>query len=165
MRELTPALVTTVAKRLDPLARGDLHRRRDDASVNEERIPILAAIAGFGLAVIGLLLAGAAGAPYLTSDAVNPWVIVFAAGALAMLYALPFALERRMRERIEDRERRWERALLAWGAVAIGVLLAGVLFGVAGDWSGTSLAGTAGLLVTIEAGLVIATMVFWMLSD
>ncbi len=120
--------------------------------------------AGTGLAVAGLLLAGATGAPYLTSEAVNPWVIVFAAGALAALYAIPFSVERRMRQRIEDRDRRWERALLAWGAMAIGVLLAGVLFGVAGEWSGSSLAGTAGLLVTIEAALVIVTMIFWLVS-
>ncbi len=132
--------------------------------MNEERAPFLALAAGAGLAVAGLLLAGATGAPYLTSEAVNPWVILFAAGALAALYAIPFVSERRMRRRIEDRDRRWERALLAWGAMAIGVLLAGVLFGVAGEWSGSSLAGTAGLLVTIEAALVIVTMIFWLVS-
>ena len=138
--------------------------KRDDPPVTEERAPIIAGLAGAVLALAGLLLAAATGEPYLTSDAVNPWIVVFAAGALAALYATPFAIERRMRTGIPESDRRWERALLAWGAIAIGTLLAGILLGVAGDWSGSSLAGAAGLLVTIESGLVLATMLAWLLS-
>jgi hypothetical protein len=91
--------------------------------------------------------------------------LLFAFGLLGALFATPFAIERRMRSRYEDSERRWERSLLAWGAIAIGVLLAGYLLGVSADWaSGTSLAGAAGLLITIEALIVIGTMVVWLLS-
>ncbi len=133
--------------------------------MNEERAPLLALAAGSGLALAGLLLAGAKGAPYLTSDSVNVWIVVFAAGLLAALFATPFAIERRMRQSIDESDRRWERSLLAWGAVAIGVLLAGFLLGVSADWaSGDSLAGAAGLLITIEAVLVLGTMVVWLLS-
>lgn len=133
--------------------------------MDEERLPLLGLLAGAGLAVCGLLLAGVAGEPYLTSDSVNAWIVVFAAGVLGALFAAPFAIERRMRPRIADSDKRWERALLAWGAIAIVVLLAGFLLGVSADWaSGGSLAGAAGLLITIEAVLVLGTMVVWLLS-
>ena len=133
--------------------------------MDSERAPLLGVVAGCGLSFAGLVLAEAAGEPYLTTDSVNAWIVVFAAGLLGALFAAPFAIERRMRPRIADGDRRWERALLAWGAVAIVVLLAGFLLGVSADWaSGSSLAGAAGLLITIEAALVLGTMVVWLLS-
>jgi hypothetical protein len=133
--------------------------------VDEQRAPLLGVAVGTGLALIGLLLASAKGAPYLTTDSVNGWIVLFAFGLLGALFATPFAIERRMRSRYEESDRRWERSLLAWGAIAIGVLLAGYLLGVSADWaSGTSLAGAAGLLITIEAVIVIGTMVVWLLS-
>jgi hypothetical protein len=133
--------------------------------VDEERAPLLGLAVGAGLAFAGLLLAGAKGAPYLTADSVNGWIVLFAFGLLGVLFATPFAIERRMRPRFADSDKRWERALLAWGAVSIVVLLAGYLLGVSADWaSGDSLAGAAGLLITIEAVIVIGTMVVWLLS-
>ncbi len=133
--------------------------------MDEERLPLLGLFAGAGLAAAGLLLAGATGAPYLSTDSVNVWVVVFAAGLMVALFAAPFAIERRMRPTIDDSDKRWERALLAWGAVSIVVLLAGFLLGVSADWaSSSSLAGAAGLLITIEALLVLGTMVVWLLS-
>lgn len=133
--------------------------------MDEERLPLLGLFVGTGLAVVGLLLAGATGEPYFSTDSVNIWIVVFAAGLLGALFATPFAIERRMRPRIAESDRRWERALLAWGAVAIVVLLAGFLLGVSADWaSSTSLAGAAGLLITIEAVLVLGTMIVWLLS-
>lgn len=133
--------------------------------MDEARAPFLALVGGLALAVVGLALAGATGSPYLSADAVNGWIVVFAAGVLAVLFATPFAVERRMRPRIAESDRRWERSLLAWGAISIVVLLAGFLLGVGADWaSGDSLAGAAGLLITIEAVLVLATMVVWLLS-
>jgi hypothetical protein len=133
--------------------------------VDEERLPLLGLLAGAGLAAAGLLLAGATGAPYLSTDSVNVWVVVFAAGLMLALFAAPFAIERRMRPAIDDSDKRWERALLAWGALSIVVLLAGFLLGVSADWaSSSSLAGAAGLLITIEALLVLGTMVVWLLS-
>lgn len=103
---------------------------------------MLGLVTGVGLAAVGLLLAGAKGEPYLTTDSVNGWIVLFAIGLLGALFATPFAIERRMRPTIDDSDKRWERALLAWGAIAIGVLLAGFLLGVSADWaSGSSLAG------------------------
>lgn len=133
--------------------------------MDEERLPLLGVLGGAGLAAVSLLLAGAAGAPYLDTDAVNGWIVAFAAGLLGCLFAAPFAIERRMRGSVPDSDKRWERALLAWGALAIVVLLGGFLLGVSADWaSASSLAGAAGLLITIEAVLVLGTLVVWLLS-
>jgi len=133
--------------------------------VNEERAPLLGLAVGTGVALIGLVLASAKGAPYLAGDSVNGWIVLFAFGLLGALFAMPFAIERRMRPRYEESDRRWERSLLAWGAISIGFLLAGYLLGVSADWaSGESLTGAVGLLITIEAVIVLGTMVVWLLS-
>ncbi len=133
--------------------------------MNEERAPLMGVAVGVGVALVALLLAGTKGAPYLTTDSVNGWIVVFAFGLLGALFSTPFAIERRMRSRYAESDRRWERSLLAWGAIAVGVLLAGYLLGVSADWaSGESLAGAAGLLITIEAVIVLGTMIVWLLS-
>ena len=124
------------------------------------RFAALLALGGAGTAVIGLVLAGAPGGPYLSTDGVNGWLVVFAAGLLAALIAFPFGLEVRLRERERDRDRRWEIALLAWAGVAVAMLV--VAF-IAGFDTGT-LAGAAGLLAALEAGGVIATIGVWLLS-
>jgi peptidoglycan/LPS O-acetylase OafA/YrhL len=133
--------------------------------MDEVRFPRTALLAGLGVAAVGLILAGATDGPYLTSDDVNWWIVVFAAGLFAGLFALPFAIERRLRPRVEDEEKRWERALLLWGGASAAVLAFGVIAGSSAGWSGSELAGAAGLIVTIEAGLVLATMVVWLVSD
>jgi hypothetical protein len=51
-----------------------------------------------------------------------------------------------------------------WGAVGLVVLAAGALVGAAGDFSGQSLAGTAGFLATIEGGLVLIAVLAMLLS-
>ena len=90
-----------------------------DPRVDEERLPLLGLVAGAGLAAAGLLLAGAKGAPYLTTDSVNVWIVVFASACwCAVLNAVRHRA--RMRSAIEESDKRWERALLAWGAVSIG---------------------------------------------
>jgi hypothetical protein len=132
--------------------------------MDEERLPTTGFWAGIALAATGLLFASATDGPYLTSDDVNGWIVVFAAGLFGALIAIPFMLERRMRARVEDRDKRWERALLAWGAIAIGVLFAGGMLGLANDYASSGLGGALGLVITFEAALVLATMVFWLLS-
>lgn len=120
----------------------------------------LLALGGGSTALASLLLAAATGAPYLEADGVNGWLVVFAAGLLAALVAFPFGLELRLRERYPDRDRRWEVALLIWGGAAIVILLVAFLNGFdTGD-----LAGAAGLIAAIEAGLVVATVGVWLLS-
>jgi len=133
--------------------------------VDEERLPTLAAVAGVAIAAAALLLASATGGPYLTADGVNGWLIVFAAAAFAVLFAAPFVIERRLRPAIAESDRRWERALLYWGAISIVALGVGILAGASADWaSGDSLAAAAGLLLTIESVLVLGAMVVWLLS-
>ena len=46
------------------------------------RVAALLAVGGGATAVVSLLLAGAAGEPYLEADGVNGWLVVFAAGLL-----------------------------------------------------------------------------------
>ena len=124
------------------------------------RVAALLAVAGGATAVASLLLAGAAGEPYLEADGVNGWLVVFAAGLLAALIAFPFGIELRLRERYADRDRRWEISLLVWGGLAAAILVIAFL---AGFDTGT-LAGAAGLIAAIEAGLVVATIGVWLLA-
>ena len=109
---------------------------------------------------MSLLLACAAGEPYLGADGVNGWLVVFAAGLLAALIAFPFGIELRLRERHPDRDRRWEVSLLIWGGVAIGLLAIAILTG----FDTGTLAGAAALIAAIEAGLVVATIGVWLVS-
>jgi len=125
------------------------------------RFATLLGLGGGAVAVAALLLAGTTGAPYLDWDGVNGWVIVFAAGLFAALVSVPFGIEVRLRERYEDRDRRWEISMLAWAAIAVVVLLVAVA---AGFDTGT-LAGAASLLAAIEAAMVIGTIGAWLLSS
>jgi hypothetical protein len=124
------------------------------------RVAALLAVGGGATAVVSLILAGAAGEPYLEADGVNGWLVVFAAGLLAALVAFPFGIELRLRERYADRDRRWEVSLLVWGGLAAAILVIAFL---AGLDTGT-LAGAAGLIAAIEAGLVVATIGVWLLA-
>ena len=92
----------------------------------------LAAFAGVGVALVSLLLAAAAGGPYLSAERVNGWVVVYAAGMLLALTMAPFLLEDWLRKRRgppapaadseppQLRDERWEGAALAWGGVSLG---------------------------------------------
>jgi len=124
------------------------------------RIAGVLAVGGGATALLSLGLAGAAGEPYLEAEGVNGWLVVFAAGLLAALISMPFGIELRLRDRYRDRDRRWEISLLAWGGLAALLLVASFA---AGFDTGT-LAGAAGLITAIEAGLVIATIGVWLLA-
>ena len=134
------------------------------ARVDEARIPRLVAFGGLVVAAASLGLAAVAGPPYLSASHVNGWIVVYAAGLFAALFAIPFMLERGLRERVEDRDDRWERALVIWGAATLGVLAIGLLLGFNGSFAGDSWAGTVGLIATIEAGLVLGCLGAWLLS-
>ena len=110
------------------------------------------------------MLAAATDAPYLSADGVNGWIILFAAGLFCALLALPFALEARLRDRVPERDARWDRVVPVWAAAAFAVLVIGVVAGSSAGFAGDSLAGSAGLLATIEAGLVVVALVFVLLS-
>lgn len=118
------------------------------------------------MAVLSLLLAGLAGGPYLDLSSLNPWLAVFAIATLAALISVPFAVERLLKAAHPERAEHWERAMLIWAGVAAAALLAGVLLVAAGGFSpGASLADAVGLLLVIDAGMVVATLVVWVLND
>ncbi len=128
------------------------------------RTPTGVGLAGVIIALAALLLAVVSGPPYLSSDGVNGWIVVYAAGLFTALLAIPFALERRLRATHPDRDSRWDRTVPVWGAISVAVLVVGALAGAAGGFAGDSLAGTAGLLAAVEAGLVTIGLLFVLLS-
>lgn len=124
------------------------------------RFAALLAAGGAATAFLALALAGAVGEPYLAADGVNGWLVVFAAGLLAALIALPFGLEWRLRARQPDRDRRWELALVVWGALATALVALAVVIG----FDTGTLGGAAALIAAIEGAGVVATVGFWLLA-
>jgi hypothetical protein len=130
----------------------------------EDRRWTLLGTAGAAVAVVSIPLAAAGGEPYLSLDAISPWLVTFAIGLFGALFATPFLIRDRIGGVLEG-DARWERALLWWGAVAVAVLAIGLACGLAGDFASDSLAGSIGLVIAGEAILVLATLVVWMLSS
>lgn len=128
--------------------------------------PTLALLAAAAVAAASLLLAALAGGPYLDLSSLNPWLAVFAVAAFGALIAVPFAVERLLKAAHPERAEHTERAMVIWGGVAAAALLAGVGLVAAGGFSpGASLADAVGLLLVIDSGMVVATLVVWVLSD
>ena len=119
---------------------------------------------GAGTVVVSVLLAAAAGPPYLSFGALSPWIVTLAIGLFAALFATPFAVHGRLSDELE-RDSRWERALLIWGGVALGLLAVGVLFGLPSGFDTDALFGAIAIVAIVEAILVLATLVMWMLSN
>jgi hypothetical protein len=124
---------------------------------------VLFVVGGSALAVLALVVAAATGAPYLSLSSLNPWVVVFAVGLFTALFAVPFAIHGWLGGMLEADDR-WERALLWWGAVALGVLALGLLCGLPSGFGSDSLAGSLGLIAAVEAALVLVTLAIWLLS-
>ena len=127
-------------------------------------VPTLALVGSVALALASLVLAAAKGSPYLDLSSLNPWVALFAAASIAALFAVPFVIERLLRESHPERAEHWERAMLLWGLVALGALAAGGILLAAGGTPAGSLAGATGLLLVIEAGVVVVALAFLLLS-
>jgi hypothetical protein len=132
--------------------------------VKGSRGPALAVAIGGAVTIGGLLLAAATGPPYLSSDGVNAWIVVFALGLFAALFGAPFLIEGALRESRSEADARWDYALPLWGLVAVAVLGLGLLIGLGNDFASDSLAGSSGLLMVIEGGLVVITLVAVVLS-
>jgi hypothetical protein len=130
----------------------------------QDRRPALFITIGAATALVSVLLAAAAGAPYLSLDALSPWLVTFAIGLFAALFATPFALHGRIGGDLEG-DARWERALLIWGAVALSVAAVGLLCGLPSGFDSNTLFGAIGIIAIAEAVLVLATLVTWMLSN
>jgi hypothetical protein len=133
------------------------------APESRERLAILALTAGCAVAVVSLPLAAADGAPYLSLDALSPWLVSFAIGLFAALFAVPFAIHTRLGGLLEA-DARWERALLLWGALTLGLFALGLLLGLPSGFASDSLAGSAGIIVVVESALVLATLLVWLIS-
>jgi hypothetical protein len=127
------------------------------------RGPVLALVAGCALVAVSIPLAALAGGPYLSLDRLGPWLVVFAIGLFIALFAIPFALHAGVGGLLEE-DARWERALLWWGAVTLGVLVLGLVVGLAAGFDGDSLAGSLAGVVVAEAVLVLATLTAWLVS-
>jgi hypothetical protein len=123
----------------------------------------VALLASSGTAAGALVLAAATGGLYLGSS-LNGWIALFGFAAFAAMFSVPFAANRVLASR-SPKDERWEAAMLVWGAVALGALLIGGLLIAAGGFSPAhSLADAAGLLLVIEAGMVLLCLLGWLLS-
>jgi hypothetical protein len=130
----------------------------------EARRPALFCAAGAAVAAISIPLAAAAGPPYLSLSELSPWVVVYAIGLFAALFATPFAIHARLGGRLEA-DARWERALLLWGAVALGALALGLLVGLPSGFDPESLAGSLAGVTVAEAVLVLGSLLAWLLAN
>ncbi len=88
--------------------------------------PLLGLAGSAAIASIALVPAALEGSPYLGSS-LNPWIAVFAIAAFAALVSVPFLANERIVASDPERDEAWERALVVWGAVALGVLATGVV--------------------------------------
>ncbi len=135
-----------------------------DASGYTDRRPVTFIVLGAAIACISIPLAAAAGGPYLSLSELSPWIVTFAVGLFIALFATPFAIHGALGDLLEA-DARWERALLLWGAVSLGVLGLGLLLGLPGGFGADSLLGSLGLVCVVEAVLVLITLVLWLLSN
>jgi hypothetical protein len=133
-----------------------------DPQVADRRWAVVA-VAGVAVAAVSILLAAAAGGPYLSLERLSPWLVTYAIGLFAALFAAPFLIRERLGGMLEA-DARWERALLLWGALALALLGVGLVCGLAGDFAADSLAGSFGLVSAVAAGLVLATLIVWLIS-
>ena len=128
--------------------------------------PVFALFVSAGMACLSVLLAALAGSPYLDFSSLNPWVGVFAVAAFAALISVPFAVERLLKAAHPERAEHWERAMLIWGGVATcALVLGGALIAAGGFSPAATLADAVGLLLVIDAGMVVATLAVWVLSN
>ncbi len=123
----------------------------------------LVALGGAGVAAASVPLAAAAGPPYLSLGQVSAWIVTYAVGLFALLFATPFLIRARIGGRLEG-DARWERALLGWGALAAVLLAVGALCAIAGGFDSDSLIAGLGLVAAVEAGLVLGILLAWLFS-
>ena len=129
-----------------------------------ERRAAVFVVAGAGIAIVSIPLAAAAGAPYLSFGSINPWLVTYAVGLFAALFSAPFLIHARMGGELEA-DARWERAMLWWGVVSVAVLAASVICGLPSGFDTDALGGAIGIVGIVDAGLILVTLVVWMLND
>ena len=123
-------------------------------------------LGGLAVGAASLALAAVAGPPYLSLSSLSPWIAIFAIAAFVSLFAVPFAANRRIVSGDPDRAEAWEGAMLAWGAIALALLGVGVLLSFPGGLSPAhSFADAVGLLLVLEAGMIVIVLFGWILSS
>lgn len=126
--------------------------------------PVLASALAAGVALAGLIVAAIEGAAYLSFTTLNAGMIIFVAGSISLLLAAPFVIQRTVFASIRESERRWERALVSWGGIALMTMVFGVLLGSAGGFDGDSLAGAVGMVLIAESAIVLVAVATMMLE-
>ena len=127
--------------------------------------PALALLGGVAVATASLVIAAVDGSPYLSLSSLSPWIAIFATALFVALFAVPFAANLMIVGGDPDRAEAWEAAMLAWGAIALALLAIGALLSFpAGVAPAHSLVDAVGLLLVLEAGMVVAVLLFWVLS-
>lgn len=123
-------------------------------------IAVAAAVAAVG--ALGALVLGEG--PFLGFDRVSPWIVVWAVGLFALLMLVPLAVHRRVRDSEDDRDRRWELAVLAWGGIALAAGLA--FFGIASvaGFDRDEALGALAIVGVAESALVAGGIVLLMLT-
>lgn len=120
------------------------------------RATALTALGGVLVATFGAVGVALGDERHLGFDRLDPWLIVYAIGLLVALGALPFPLHARYETRTEDRDKRWELALTAWGGIALAGAAGFVLFGVVAGFAAASASGALAIVGVSACGLVLA---------
>ena len=129
-----------------------------------ERRATLFVVGGAATAIVSIPLAAAAGSPYLSFDSLSPWLVTYAIGLFAALFATPFLIHARLSDELES-DARWERAMVWWGLVAVAVLAASVICGLPSGFDTDALGGAIGIVGIVDAGLILITLGAWVLND
>lgn len=124
----------------------------------------LGALAGAGVAALGLIGVALSDGPYLSLSELSPWLVVWAVGLFALLGCAPFALHSRIAAGTEDRDRRWELAVAAWGGLALAGAVGFGLIALLEGFAGSGALGAVALVGLVECGLVVASVAAVMLT-
>ncbi|HEX2128967.1 MAG TPA: hypothetical protein VHF58_07090 [Solirubrobacterales bacterium] len=135
---------------------------RPDQSTSA-RIPALCLAFGASVSLVTVPLAAVAGPPYLSLGSLSPWIVAFAIGLFAAAFAAPFVIHASLGGRLEA-DARWERALLWWGAASLAAVAVGLALGLPSGFASDSLPGSLGLVIVVEAVLVLGTLAAWLLA-
>lgn len=125
----------------------------------------LALVAGLLVAALGAVGVTSSEEPHLALDALDPWLAVYAIGVLTALGAAPFIFHFRYGATTEDRDRRWELALSAWGALALAAGIGFALLGVALGFSAASASGALAIVGLSACGLVLSGLAMLVLAS
>ena len=131
----------------------------------KQRALTLGAWAGAMLALIGALAVLVGDGPYLRLSSLSPWLMIFAIGVFGLLLFAPFAIHRLLAASSEDRDRRWELAVVAWGGLALAL---GGVFTVLALLEGFNTSSGLGALAVVgifECALVVGAVLTMMLSS